>query len=187
MERSARLQNSFLPVSSSPRAPCARVVGPSGDCGREVVDGSTFAVRPLASTTGAATLLMPSTPSAHPQVISRTFAPFRVPRSAISAGQTDFHGGFDSRQLHNTTAAQEHKSWAVWAFYPSALREMEGLSRTTTHRRACSGSAQRGRFTNHSVGLSRRARPSYRVSAKSSLPTDVKCHRRGPANIDSAR
>ena len=49
---------------------------------------------------------MPSTPSAHPQVISRTFAPFRVPRSAISAGQPDFHGGFDSRQPRPTDAAE---------------------------------------------------------------------------------
>jgi hypothetical protein len=37
-----------------------------------------------------AMLLMPSTRSAYPQVISRTFAWFRAPKFGISAGQSDF-------------------------------------------------------------------------------------------------
>jgi hypothetical protein len=36
---------------------------------------------------------MPSTPSAHPQVISRTFASFRVVKLGISAAQRDFWAG----------------------------------------------------------------------------------------------
>jgi hypothetical protein len=47
----------------------------------------------------AVTLLMPSTPVAYPQVVSRAFAPFRVVNSRVSAGQLDFCAGFDSRQL----------------------------------------------------------------------------------------
>ena len=62
-------------------------MGPHSKCGHGIDDRGAM-------------LLMPSTLSAYPQVISRSFAPFPVPRSAISAGQPDFHGGFDSRQLH---------------------------------------------------------------------------------------
>jgi hypothetical protein len=40
-------------------------------------------------------VLMPSTPFAYPQVISRTFALFRVVNSSISAGHDHFWGGFD--------------------------------------------------------------------------------------------
>src|SRR5260370_10517526 len=43
---------------------------------------------------------MPSTLFAYPQVVSRTFASFRVLNVGVSAGQRDFGGGFDSRQLH---------------------------------------------------------------------------------------
>ena len=43
---------------------------------------------------------MPSTPFAYSQVVSRTFASFRVVKSRVSAGQRDFSSGFDSRQLH---------------------------------------------------------------------------------------
>src|SRR6476620_5252707 len=43
---------------------------------------------------------MPSTPDAYPQVISRTFALFRVLKFDVSAGQQDFWAGIDSRQLH---------------------------------------------------------------------------------------
>jgi hypothetical protein len=43
---------------------------------------------------------MPSTPSAYPQVVSRSFASFRVADSAVSAVQHDFCAWFDSRQLH---------------------------------------------------------------------------------------
>ena len=48
---------------------------------------------------------MPSTPSAYPQVISRTFALFREARTSVSAAQIDFLDGFDSRQLHWKRAA----------------------------------------------------------------------------------
>ena len=46
------------------------------------------------------TVLMPSTPFASPQVISRCFTLFRVVKFSVSAAQSDFCGGFDSRQLH---------------------------------------------------------------------------------------
>jgi hypothetical protein len=36
---------------------------------------------------------MPSTPSAYPQVISRTFVSFHAPKSGVSAGQRDFWAG----------------------------------------------------------------------------------------------
>jgi len=48
----------------------------------------------------ASGLLMPSTPFAYPQVISRRFAYFRVVKMRISAGQRHLCSGFDSRQLH---------------------------------------------------------------------------------------
>ena len=52
-------------------------------------------------------VLMPSTPFAYPQVISRRFAYFRVVRFGVSAGQVDFCAEFDSRQLHRKDAGQE--------------------------------------------------------------------------------
>jgi hypothetical protein len=45
--------------------------------------------------------LMPTTPFAYPQVISRRFAYCRVVKMRISAVQADFRDRFDSRQLHN--------------------------------------------------------------------------------------
>jgi hypothetical protein len=45
-------------------------------------------------------VLMPSTPAAYPQVISRAFASFRVPKFRVSPAQGNFWDGFDSRQLH---------------------------------------------------------------------------------------
>src|SRR5271163_1697471 len=45
-------------------------------------------------------MLMPSTPSAYPQVISRHLASFRVVQFYVSAAHDHFWGGFDSRQLH---------------------------------------------------------------------------------------
>jgi hypothetical protein len=39
---------------------------------------------------GVDDVLMPSTPSAYPQVISRRLASFRVLDSVVSAGQSDF-------------------------------------------------------------------------------------------------
>jgi hypothetical protein len=57
---------------------------------------------------------MPSTPLAYPQVISRTFVSFHAPKSGVSAGQRDFWGGFDSRQLHRECAGQRVFSPPDW-------------------------------------------------------------------------
>jgi hypothetical protein len=46
------------------------------------------------------TVLMPSTPFASPQVISRRFTLFGAPGIGVSAGHTRFCAEFDSRQLH---------------------------------------------------------------------------------------
>jgi hypothetical protein len=54
----------------------------------------------------ASGLLMPSTPFAYPQVISRRFAYCRVVKMRISADQRHFRDGFDSRQLHRKSAGQ---------------------------------------------------------------------------------
>jgi hypothetical protein len=45
-------------------------------------------------------VLMPSTPLAYPQVISRRFALFRVVKFSISAVHAVLSAWFDSRQLH---------------------------------------------------------------------------------------
>ena len=58
------------------------------------------------NTIQAAVRLMPSTPFAYPQVVSSTFASFRVGKSGISAGQIIFCVGFDSRQLHKERPIQ---------------------------------------------------------------------------------
>src|SRR5277367_189802 len=61
----------------------------------------------LAASSGRRSLvLMPSTPSAYPQVVSRRFASSRVPKICISAAQGDFWKGFDSRQLHHREGPQ---------------------------------------------------------------------------------
>jgi hypothetical protein len=52
-------------------------------------------------------MLMPSTPSAHPHVVSRRFASVRVLRFRVSAAQGDFWAGFDSRQLHKQNSWSE--------------------------------------------------------------------------------
>ena len=54
----------------------------------------------------ASSMLMPSTPLAYPQVISRTFASFRVVKYGVSAGQRHSRAGFDSRQLHREGQGQ---------------------------------------------------------------------------------
>jgi hypothetical protein len=46
-------------------------------------------------------VLTPSTPLAYPQVVSRSFALFRVVNFSVLAGKTTFCSGFDSRQLHH--------------------------------------------------------------------------------------
>ena len=61
------------------------------------------------------TVLMPSTPFAYPQVVSRAFASFRVVSAAVPAGQRDFCAEFDSRQLHQRRPRSERQSRA-WAF-----------------------------------------------------------------------
>jgi len=52
-------------------------------------------------------VLMSSTPFAYPQVVSRTFASFRVAIFSVSAAQRDFWRGFDSRQLHRLGTGQD--------------------------------------------------------------------------------
>ena len=58
-------------------------------------------------------MLMPSTPPAYPQVISRRFMYFRVVKFRISAGHDDFWGGFDSRQLHKRAADAALFCWVL--------------------------------------------------------------------------
>ena len=60
----------------------------------------------LRSFLGDRAVLMSSTPSAYPHVVSRLFAYFRVVRISISAGRRDFCSGFDSRQLHNRVSLE---------------------------------------------------------------------------------
>ena len=52
--------------------------------------------------------MMPSTPFAYSDVISRLFACFRVVGFDIFAVQRDFCDGFDSRQLHKKECSSEH-------------------------------------------------------------------------------
>jgi hypothetical protein len=55
-------------------------------------------------------VLMPSTPALFSQVTSRAFMSFRVREFDILAGQSNFWGGFDSRQNHERTAAERPAS-----------------------------------------------------------------------------
>ena len=56
---------------------------------------------------GERKVLMPSTPFAYSQVVSRTFASFRVVDGSISSGHRNFWSGFDSRQLHHKRPRSE--------------------------------------------------------------------------------
>jgi hypothetical protein len=49
-------------------------------------------------------MLMPSTPFAPPQVVSRLFALFRVVKFGVSAAHNEFCVWFDSRQLHRSNS-----------------------------------------------------------------------------------
>ena len=51
-------------------------------------------------------MLMPSTPSVYPQVVSRCFASFRVGIFGVSGGHAVSLRWFDSRQLHHRRAAE---------------------------------------------------------------------------------
>jgi hypothetical protein len=51
-------------------------------------------------------VLTPSTSFAYPQVVSRTFASFRVSKCDVYAAHQHFCSGFDSRQLHKRRAAE---------------------------------------------------------------------------------
>jgi hypothetical protein len=48
-------------------------------------------------------VLMPSTSSAYPHVISRTFASFQGLKYSVWPAQIHIRAWFDSRQLHNLT------------------------------------------------------------------------------------
>src|SRR5262249_36251933 len=78
------------------------VGGVRGAGGDVSVLGGKFRPAPawLRSFLGGRAVLMPSTPFAYSDVISRRFAYFRVVGFDISAGQCNFCEGFDSRQLH---------------------------------------------------------------------------------------
>ncbi len=58
---------------------------------------------------------MPSTPSAYPQVVPRSFACFRVLGFHVSTAQAALWAGFDSRQLHRIIAGQGYKPWPVFS------------------------------------------------------------------------
>jgi hypothetical protein len=55
---------------------------------------------------------MPSTPGAYPQVISRCFTSFQVPKPSICPVQSHICGGFDSRQLRDKDVAR--RSASAW-------------------------------------------------------------------------
>jgi hypothetical protein len=71
-----------------------------------------LSVDAVATQAKASIVLMPSTPFAYPQVISRTFASLRVLQLYVSAGHSHFWGGFDSRQLYS--ALLSNKCPAGW-------------------------------------------------------------------------
>jgi hypothetical protein len=62
----------------------------------------------LAAPTKAACMLMSSTPSAYPQVVSRCFALFRGLKFRVSAGHPVLCAWFDSRQLHWSNSRSGH-------------------------------------------------------------------------------
>ena len=67
-----------------------------------------LSVDAVATQAKASIVLMPSTPFAYPQVISRTFASLRVLQLYVSAGHSHFWGGFDSRQPHHANRSPAH-------------------------------------------------------------------------------
>ena len=75
---------------------------PLGPFGARPAAPENSAARVRVPPEGGCGALMSSTPFAYSQVISRTFASFRVVNSSVSAGQRDCCSGFDSRQLHRT-------------------------------------------------------------------------------------
>jgi hypothetical protein len=61
-------------------------------------------------------MLMPSTPFAYPQVISRNFPSFCVINSAVIPAQVDFCAWFDSRELHQRELVKGQKPWPAFFF-----------------------------------------------------------------------
>jgi hypothetical protein len=55
-------------------------------------------------------MLMSSTPSAYPQVVSRCLVSFRVVNSAVIPTQVDFWAWFYSRQLHREGGWSERQA-----------------------------------------------------------------------------
>src|SRR5277367_3767942 len=82
---------------SSRKTHCAHLRWPATNLSADSAAVSCCAVAVLVK--GRA-VLMPSTPSAYPHVISRHLASFRVVKFYVSAAHDHFWGGFDSRQLH---------------------------------------------------------------------------------------
>jgi hypothetical protein len=87
-------------------------------------------------------MLMPSTPSAYPQVISRHLASFRVVQFYVSAAHDHFWGGFDSRQLHWKRAALSRAlSFLAW-------QTSTGCQRRRLRCQTTLGSSQRQQSSN---------------------------------------
>jgi hypothetical protein len=83
-------------------------------------------------------VLMPSTPLAYLQVISRRFACFRVPNLSIYAAQVDLCDEFDSRQLHRVSAGQGNDALTSFLFVnvSSKAKSSDSLSFVNTPRPA---------------------------------------------------
>src|SRR6202008_2882908 len=67
-----------------------------------------LSVDAVATQAKASIVLMPSTPFAYPQVISRTFASLRVLQLYVSAGHCHFWGGLDYLQPHHANRSPAH-------------------------------------------------------------------------------
>src|SRR5277367_4463343 len=98
---------------SSRKTHCAHLRWPATNLSADSAAVSCCAVAVLVK--GRA-VLMPSTPSAYPPVISRHLASFRVVKFYVSAAQVDFWAWFDSRQLHQEDAGQSQKPWPAFFF-----------------------------------------------------------------------
>src|SRR5271156_3743262 len=98
---------------SSRKTHCAHLRWPATNLSADSAAVSCCAVAVLLK--GRA-VLMPSTPSAYPHVISRHLASFRVVKFCVSAALDHFLGGFDSRQLH-TRKLVKAKSLGQLSFF----------------------------------------------------------------------
>jgi hypothetical protein len=77
---------------------------------------------------GVDDVLMPSTPLAYLQVVSRCLASFRVVDSTVSAGRADFWAWFDSRQLHTEDAGQGPKALVSFLLVKIPVKSCNGIT-----------------------------------------------------------